>query len=513
MKNSNFTIILALSIFQLFSIRTQGQEVNSIQSFTTEADQFLRTHVSDGMVAYQAVKGDKRLSALIDFIAEFDYTVLSSSEQKAYLINAYNLLVIDGVRQGYPVQSVLKLNQFFNQRNYMVNGKDLSLNDLEKNDILKQFNDPRLHFVLVCAAKSCPLLASHAYNGEMLEMQIEEKTKNFINNPEFVSAPEGTGKITLSKIFEWYYDDFGGSKNGLISFVNTYRTRPISENSSVQYMIYDWSLNDAAPPILGNNANRYINSSTIGKGGVEIKLFNNLYSQNLPDFTAEGDRRENYFTSSLSAIYGISSRFNLGFDLRYRRVSIHNGTGSPFSVFNFDDAELSRALVTYIGPKIRYAPIPKWNNFSIQSALWIPINNNLTGTDQLPWVDWDAPTWWTQLFNDFTIGTDFSLFTEFDLLWEDIGSESKGKTNQFSTPITAIFSYYPVINTTLYGLANFAPKYRPNWDYYYQLGLGAKYQFSPNFELEFLYTYFGNDYLHDLSGKAATINVGVRYSR
>jgi len=91
----------------------------------------------------------------------------------------------------------------------------------------------------------------------------------------------------------------------------------------------------------------------------------------------------------------------MGFDLRYRRVSFSSLSASSFDVFRFSKATQSRQLITYVGPKIRYAPIERWKNFSIQSAWWIPVAKDLEGYAGKPWIDYPGSTWWTQMFNDF----------------------------------------------------------------------------------------------------------------
>ena len=220
--------------------------------------------------------------------------------------------------------------------------------------------------------------------------------------------------------------------------------------------------------------------------------------------------RESYFTSIVNFVYGVAPRINVGFDLRYRGYSAHEQPSSPFHFLTGKDALRSRGVIATIGPKVRLAPNANWPNFSIQSALWFPIKDDL---EQEPWVDWQGPTWWTQFFNDFDVGSQFALFTEVDFLLEDIGNEEDGAFNRISTPVTAIFSYFPNRKTTLYGLAGFSPYWSPEVDYFFQPGLGMKYQFTPRIELEVLYTHFTNSFLQDNDGKASTYNIGIRFSR
>ena len=250
------------------------------------------------------------------------------------------------------------------------------------------------------------------------------------------------------------------------------------------------------PPGIGNNAARYVVSSAIPRGTAEIKIFNNLYRQE-----ALGEESD-FFTSTLSALYGVTNRFNAGLEIRGRRAAYRGG-----------EADVSRGGIVSIGPKVRFAPFNALPNFSVQSALWIPLGDDLTGVETgQRFLDWAGPTWFTQFFNDFPIGSNFSFFAEVDVLLEDIGAEEEGRINRFSTPATAIFSYFPTPKTTLYALGSYSPFWQENFDYFYQAGAGAKYQFTPKFELEVLATAFQNDFLSSVGGSASTLNLGIRFN-
>ena len=378
-------------------------------------------------------------------------------------------------------------------------------------------NDPRLHFVLVCGALGCPPITNFAYQPKQLEQQLEQQTRIALNNNDFLKVNDG--KVELSQIFKWYTQDFGGNKGAILNFINQYRTTPLSKSVKVSYYPYDWTLNDKAAASSqlnsnssgGNNASRYIVSSTIPKGSSEIKIFNNLYTQRTG---SEGNLtdRSTFFTTSLSYLYGLNNKLNVGFATRYRRVRNNRLPDSPFAVLGSSEAGSSRQGITAFGPQIRYAPVEKWSNFSIQSSFVFPVGEDLSGSSTQPFIDWNGSTWWTQFFNDFSIGSSWSLFTELDVLIEDIGSSADGHINRFSTPVTAILSYNPNSKTTLYALSGFSPYWQSNFDYFYQVGLGAKYQFTPNFELELLVTDFTNQFLADTGGQAATYNLGIRFN-
>ena len=480
-------------------------------AFFQSTDQLLQRYVSNGAVDYAGLKSGGALTPLVEEIATVDLNKLSGNERKAYLINAYNLLVIHQVLKNQPLKSVLDVNGFFDTKKQTIGGRRLTLNQLEKDLLLKETGDARLHFVLVCGAVGCPPITDFAYTPDQLDAQLDRQTRKALNDRTFLR--DNGSSVELSQIFEWYAADFGGSKTKVLTWINQYRNQPLSTTAKVSYYNYDWSLNgsDARTGALPTgtapggaaNAARYVVSSTIRQGTFEFKLFNNLYSQDA------GGERASFLTSSLSALYGLTDRINVGFDARYRNVRYDaSGTASNFDVFSSNGANAFRNGLTGFGPKVRIAPFEKLPNFSVQSAYWFSTADQAAGnSDGLRFLDFDGDTWFTQIFNDFPIGTRFSAFAELDVVLEDIGG-----INRFSTPVTGIFSFFPNPKTTLYGLASYSPYWQENYDFFYQLGGGAKYQFTPRFELEVLLTAFDNQFIQSVNGSASTVNLGVRWN-
>ncbi|MEM6377326.1 MAG: DUF547 domain-containing protein [Bacteroidota bacterium] len=511
MKNLTNTLILLLSLTTLVNAQS-----NITNAFFDRTETFLQAHVQDGKVAYEDLDQNAELAGLIKEIETANLQGLDAKTIQAFYINAYNLLVIDAAAEAYPVNSVLRVIGFFDSKKRLVAGEKITLNQLEKDRLLKTYQDPRFHFVLVCGAIGCPPITDFAYRPELLDEQLETQTKKALNNPEFIIVNAAEQKAELSQIFEWYDGDFGGGKESARTFINKYRTSAIPADYKIGFYAYDWSLNDVTKnnsiAAIGNSANRYVVSAAIAEGTTETKIFNNLYTQR----TGDGEnltQRSTFFTSFVSFLYGVNNRFNAGFDLRYRRVANEALPNSAFGVFGSGDAGSFRQGVTTIGPKIRWAPFEKLPNFSIESAFWFPIGEDLEGNGDLPFIDWNGATWWTQFFNDYTLSSKFSLFTEIDFLWEDIGNVEEGALNRVSTPATVILSYFPNPKTTLYVLTNYSPFWQENFDYFAQAGLGAKYQVNRNLEFEMLYTAFTNDFLQTNNGQASTLNFGIRVNR
>ena len=211
-------------------------------SFFELSDTFFQKYVDeDGGVDYTTIKSNRQMmNDLVSKIAEFDLDGASEPVQKAFLINAYNILVIQQVVDLLPLKSPLDNEAFFNGISHPVAGKDLTLDQLEKETLYKMFPDPRLHFVLVCAAKSCPPLAQMAFVPGSLEQQVEERTKWVMNLPWFILVNDST--VQFSQIFNWYSADFGGTEESLLKYVNRYRDGEI-KGKDIGYYEYDWTLN------------------------------------------------------------------------------------------------------------------------------------------------------------------------------------------------------------------------------------------------------------------------------
>jgi len=489
---------------------------NAIEKWTADYDKLLKSHVADGRIDYQAIKENPQLGSLVTQLANLKPADEKSAFAKAFYINAYNLLVIYGAATNYPVGSVQEISGFFERNKYPVAGKKYTLNSFEKDFIFKKFPDPRLHFVLVCGALGCPPITEFAYQADQLDAQLDAQTKAAINDPNFIRV--AGQKASISKIFKWYNTDFGGGKKNILKYLNQYRNTSIPTNASIDYYEYDWSLNDQktigqSTADQSANAFRYVTSATIPKGQIELKIFNNLFSQQIANSEAETDlqQRSTFNTTSVSALYGLTPRFNLGFNLNYRRTFNSGTDRNALAVFKSLD-ELSggdsgRSGITGIGPRIRWAPIPKWPGFSLQSTLTFATGSNLEGTSDQPFIEWDNATFWTQFFYDKSIGARFSFFAELDVLWEDIGSFDK-----ISLPATVIFSYFPDKKVTIYSLAGYAPAFAPDFDYFHQLGVGTKLQVTRKFEIELLYTSFRTKFVKSRNGVANTFNLGLRFS-
>lgn len=219
------------------------QEVSS--KIFDQVNQFLKQHVYDGLVDYQAIKkSPESLQKLVSTLEKFNLDSLpDANAEKAFWINAYNILVIYSVVSHYPIQSPMDVKGFFDTQEHQVAGEKLTLNDIENIKLRKKFGDPRFHFVLVCAAESCPPIINQAYIGNKLDEQLDARTKANLNDDQFIRVDSAERKVYVSEIFKWYKEDFLGNGKTILQYINQYRRNKVPEDFSVDFYSYDWRLN------------------------------------------------------------------------------------------------------------------------------------------------------------------------------------------------------------------------------------------------------------------------------
>lgn len=206
-------------------------------------DALLRAHVdSEGKVDYRAIKG--KIAVLDGYLGYLSQNVpkvsTSKNESLAFWINAYNANTIKLIVDNYPTKSIMDLysGKAFDNKWINIGGEKLSLNDIENNKIRSKYNEPRIHFAVNCAAKSCPPILNKAWTAASVQSNLDNRTRAFINDSTFNKLSSNT--IEISKIFEWYASDFPKS---IVSFLNQYSNTKIDSNAKVSYIEYDWALN------------------------------------------------------------------------------------------------------------------------------------------------------------------------------------------------------------------------------------------------------------------------------
>jgi hypothetical protein len=211
----------------------------------------LKKYVRNGQVDYGGIQSEEAaLDRYLDLLQSVDIKSLSTDEQFAFYTNAYNAWTIKLILTKYPDISSIKSLGIFNtgpwkKKVVRLKSQTVSLDYIEHDILRPLFKDPRVHFAINCAAKSCPPLRSEPYDGDKLDQQLDESTRAFINNPDNYRL-EGQN-LYISRIFKWFAEDF---KDDPLRFFRKYATgefkRNLDANSAniqIKYLDYDWSLN------------------------------------------------------------------------------------------------------------------------------------------------------------------------------------------------------------------------------------------------------------------------------
>ncbi len=204
--------------------------------------------VNDGHVDYGLWVDNPQFDALVDQIANADTAAMTRQEKLVFYINAYNVLAAKGIIDGKSPSSLLGRYGYFKRDKYLVAGQSITLYDLE-HDLILPLEEPRIHFAIVCASASCPILQSEAYTLERLDAQLEAAAIGFINDPERNTYDVANKKMAVSSIFKWFKDDFNKAAGSLQAYLAPYVQDP--EVAAVlrdggfktKYQKYDWSLN------------------------------------------------------------------------------------------------------------------------------------------------------------------------------------------------------------------------------------------------------------------------------
>ncbi len=515
-------------LFILISSFSFGQK-KELAVFFNKTDVFMAMYVSNGLVDYQAIA--KQGIALDDLISEINKLQVKAIEeenfQKAFLINAYNLLVIKEVVDNYPIQSPMEVAGFFNRKKHKVaDFGTVTLNELENELIRKVYKDARVHFVLVCAGNSCPPIIDEAYLPVKLEDQLNEQTKKSMNNPDFIQ--ENGENVAVSEIFKWYKEDFVSKGTSTLDYINSYRTNKLSANSKLSFYTYDWSLNaqsDFQKKGVKSNIQEFTPSKLMGKGQWDVKIFNNLYTQtksaNNNQEITKNELRQTYFTSTLEAYTGISknSRFNIGAIINLKS-NIGNGA-SALDVFKFNTEQgISRAGISSVGIALKVSPFKKISNFSLQSNFFIPVFDDVAGSFYL---DKRSYVWENRFYFDKSFAADkFQVFAQLDLTYNfgelsnqasfDENSGERFANNSLAFPLAVFLSYFPSQKFTIYVNAQqyqLVPTVKNGFGQEFTVaGIGAKYQATPRLNVEISSSSFLRG---TSSGLGNTYNLGLRY--
>jgi hypothetical protein len=210
-----------------------------------------------GLIKYHLLKADllkftsdKYASYLdnIQKVSEAEYSKWTANQQKSFLINAYNALTVKLILDNYPIKSIKKIGGLFTKPwsikfFKLLDGKIQTLDQIEHEWLRPKFKDYRIHAAVNCASMSCPPLRHEAFVANKLDQQLDEQMSVWLNDPTRNDIPEGKS-ITVSKIFDWYKDDFNNWGGGVAKVIAKHKPAKLPDDVVIKFLDYDWSLNE-----------------------------------------------------------------------------------------------------------------------------------------------------------------------------------------------------------------------------------------------------------------------------
>ncbi|TDJ65795.1 MAG: DUF547 domain-containing protein [Planctomycetota bacterium] len=232
----------------------------------TAFDRVLRRHVAGDRFDYAALRADpaglRAYLSSLEAVRPSDFSSWSRAERYAFWINAYNAYTLMIVAQHYPVASIRDIgsaettvwdDSFIPLGALHGDSRRLSLNQIEHEILRADFPDARVHAAVNCASIGCPPLRAEAYVAERLEEQLDSQARAWIADAARTRFEAQSETIRVSKIFEWFEDDFVRDAGGAIQWIERYAPQPqaawIADARAVKlrYLEYDWDLNEVLP--------------------------------------------------------------------------------------------------------------------------------------------------------------------------------------------------------------------------------------------------------------------------
>jgi hypothetical protein len=231
-----------------------------------------------GMVNYRGLKANpQKLQVFLQALAQVrpeDYQGWQDPQKIAFWINAYNALTLKAIIDHYPIKaswfrsikfpknSIRQIPGVWTKLRFPVMGRQMTLDNIEHATLRQQFNEPRIHAALVCAAMGCPPLRNEPFLGEKLDQQLNDQTRRFLANPQKFRIDRDQGKVYISPIFKWFGQDFvttygttekfssfNPKERAVLNFIQAYLSKEdrdylLTGNYAISYLKYDWSLNE-----------------------------------------------------------------------------------------------------------------------------------------------------------------------------------------------------------------------------------------------------------------------------
>lgn len=255
----SFRAPIAALLLGLAAASLAGASAANFDHSHARLDKVLKQLVDgEARIDYRALKNDRGdLDAWLESasaVSRSDFNAWTEPQQLAFLINLYNAGTLRLIVDNYPIASIKKIGNLFkgpwDQNVVQLFGDTVTLGHIEHDLLRKNYNEPAIHFAIVCAAKGCPPLRAEAYTPEKLQAQLDDQGRAFLAQRDKNRVDFANQTLHLSPIFKWFAGDFEKKAGTVQKFVagyfpDGYRSRMNAGKFKIRYTDYDWSLNEA----------------------------------------------------------------------------------------------------------------------------------------------------------------------------------------------------------------------------------------------------------------------------
>jgi len=191
-----------------------------------------------------------RLDGYIQIQAGKTPSTMPRNEAMAYWANLYNLLTVQVVAQNYPVSSIREIKSGvrkgpWKRKLVTVEGRTLSLDNIEHDIMRPTFKTPLVHYMVNCASVGCPNLKRSRWNAETLDADLDAAARAYINSPRGVKTSKG--KVQVSSIYKWFKKDFGSNDKAVLAHLIKYADADLATQlhgrKKIDRYAYDWGVN------------------------------------------------------------------------------------------------------------------------------------------------------------------------------------------------------------------------------------------------------------------------------
>ncbi len=207
----------------------------------------------------------KAYLATLAAVPKANFDAFTKPQRMAFLINAYNAYTVELILTKYPdLKSIKDIGSFLSnpwkQKVAPLLGTTMTLDGIEHETLRVRgaYDDPRIHFAVNCASIGCPMLREEAFTGDKLDAQLDAQALRFMSDRTRNRYDTGKQRLEVSKIFDWYGEDFRLGHRGIGSldaffakYADQLADAPADrdivrgQKPSITHLDYDWALNDA----------------------------------------------------------------------------------------------------------------------------------------------------------------------------------------------------------------------------------------------------------------------------